>query len=1051
MLSILGTVDESNFMSPERFKDVERLYTEVLNVSPNKRSSYLQESCGDDVELRNEIESLLSFESSFDSRIDNSPKSLVAEVFSKARNSDFVGKKINQYKIISLLGMGGMGAVYLAQDAILGRKVAIKLMSTDFGGELSKPIRFFQEAKSASALNHPNILTVHEIGEFEGANYLVTEYVEGRTLKKYLFDEEHSLRSILEIALQILAALTAAHEAGITHRDIKPDNIMIRNDGMVKVLDFGLAKLSDTWKEQDVDLEGETVVKHQTIEGMILGTPQYMSPEQARGQRVDSRSDIFSFGIVLYEMLSGQVPFSGVNEIDTIGSILKDEPKPLSELNPEISDELDRLVAKTLRKDREKRFQNIKDLYIDLNDIKKSVEPNMRIPTPTASQPVADTLKTTGNIVSERRFSIIHAALFLLLAAVIGGTLWWYSATGKIDDLTVAELKTLEVVSWSSSPQEFYSFGSFSPDGKMVAFSSTRTGNRNIWVKQTNSGDSVQVTKDEFNSERPIWSPSGEEIAFFSARNGKAGIWRIPVFGGSAKLIAEVVDDSSTLLFWSANNLIYYYSRAELYSIDAATGATKKVTDLQANGINPGSLDISRDEKLVAYSTTQGETFSAWIDRVEGGNAKKVASFNAEIKNIAWHADNRRIFFSAIVDGTFQIFIGDADGSKPRQITFAERDCFVVDASDDGMQVLYGSAKEESDIWAVDIGSEKESTVAADIDSELWANVSPDGKSIVYQSVKNLSQGNKIANGNILTKKLNSDDPPQQIAENGFLPVWSPDSQKIAFVQFTGTIEGLHMIDQTGGNQKQLFGEGTIGPSYSVLPYNHIQTNDFAWSADSRKIAHMVIENGRRALQLVNTDGSGTIKLTDESISDRSLYCPIWSPDGKQIAFTSKTVETNADGVPKYGVYVVDVETKELKQVIHEPKFLRLLGWAPDGSSLFLASVGSNPMDGLHTIVSLLKVEMTSGKLEEIAQQKDTYLYNIYLSPNGRQIAYVSHIDDKDNIFLMPAAGGQGKQITNNSDARLFFSSLAWSPDNKTIFFGKQSRYSLLSRLINFN
>lgn len=1038
-------------MTPKRFRDVERLYSEVLNLSPSDRTSFLQKSCGDDLELRVEIESLLSFENSFDSRIDSSPRSLVAEVFSISKTAEFVGKQINQHKVVSLLGKGGMGAVYLAQDTILGRKVAIKLMATDFVGELNKPGRFFQEAKSASALNHPNILTVYEIGEFEGSNYLVTEFVDGLTLKHYLLAEEHSLKSILEIALQIASALAAAHEAGIIHRDIKPDNIMVRKEGMVKVLDFGLAKLTDSKPSVDIDLEGETVAKNDTKEGMILGTPQYMSPEQARGQKVDSRSDIFSFGIVLYEMLTGHVPFSGVNELDTIGSILKDEPKLLSEHDPAIPPELERLVSKTLRKDREKRYQHIKDLYIDLNDIKKTIEPERKIASKTIAREATNTIRTTSNLANERRFSLIHVVAILLLAVTIGGAVWSFTSGSKRATQTIAELKTSEVVSWSSSSAELYSFGSFSPDSKMVAFSSTKSGGLNIWVKQTNSGDSIQVTKDEFRNEQPIWSPDGEEIAFYSARGGKVGIWRVQAFGGSAKIVGDTVDDSLSLRSWSKSGLIYYEAENDLFTLNALSGETKKVTDLRSQGINASYISVSRNEKQVVYATSEDETYSLWVDDVGGSSASKVAELKSEIRNSVWHSDNERFFFSANVNGTFQIFVGFANGSTPQQISFAERDCFVVDASEDGNKVLYGSAKEESDIWAVNTESEEEVTIAADLDAELWPNVSPDGKSIAYQSIKNLSQGNNLSHGSILAKIISGDDPPQEIVAKGTLPVWSPNSQQIAFFNFSGNIATLQVIGRSGGNQKQLFGTGTTGPSYSVLPYNRIHKNDLAWSPDGSKIAHVISEGSRRVLKLLNTDGSGATNLTEESVANLALYSPIWSTDGKQIAFSSKTVVTNADGIPTYAVFVIDVDSKSLKQVIRQQKFLRLIAWSADGSSLILASVENNPMEGLHPFVSLQKVEISGGKVSEISKLKDSYLYNIHLSPNGKQIAYVSHVEDKDNIFLMAATGGQGKQVTRNSDSRLFFSSLAWSPDNKTIFFGKQSRYSLLTRLSNFN
>ena len=248
-------------MSPEKLKKVEEIYHAVLALPPDERNVFLRESCAGDAALRKEIDSLLAYENTFDSLLDNPPKSLAAEVFALRENSQIIGSQINQYKILSLLGEGGMGAVYLAQDTTLERKVALKLLPGEFAEDKIRLNRFFQEAKSASALNHPNILTVHEIGKFDQQHFIVTEFIDGQTLKHYLGEEKPALQKVLEIAGQIASALSAAHEAGIIHRDIKPDNVMVRNDGIVKVLDFGIAKLTDSKSSTDIDPEAQTIVR----------------------------------------------------------------------------------------------------------------------------------------------------------------------------------------------------------------------------------------------------------------------------------------------------------------------------------------------------------------------------------------------------------------------------------------------------------------------------------------------------------------------------------------------------------------------------------------------------------------------------------------------------------------------------------------------------------------------------------------------------------------------------------------------------------------------
>jgi len=279
---------------------------------------------------------------------------------------------------MSKLGAGGMGEVYLAKDTRLDRKVALKILPEQFTKDESRLRRFVQEAKAASALNHPNIITIYEIGEasseFGGTHYIATEYVDGQTLRRQMTVSRLPLNAVLDIAAQVASALAAAHDAGITHRDIKPENVMVRRDGIVKVLDFGLAKLTERHAPSEVDEEAPTLAKVTTAEGTVVGTPQYMSPEQARGQRVDARTDIFSLGVLLYEMIAGCRPFEGVNAIEVLGAILHREPPPLAQRVPDTPKELQRIVAKALRKDREERYQVVKDLLLDLKSLRQGIE-----------------------------------------------------------------------------------------------------------------------------------------------------------------------------------------------------------------------------------------------------------------------------------------------------------------------------------------------------------------------------------------------------------------------------------------------------------------------------------------------------------------------------------------------------------------------------------------------------------------------------------------------------------------------------------------------------
>src|SRR5258705_27491 len=279
-----------------------------------------------------------------------------------------VGTKLGRYEIRSQLGAGGMGEVYLAQDTKLDRKVALKILPQEFAEDKDRMSRFVREAKSASALNHPNIITIHEIGETKGTHFIATEYIEGETLQTLLKGQSLSLKSTLEIALQVASALDAAHRAGIVHRDIKPDNVMVRHDGIVKVLDFGLVKLSAT-DSSEVDPEAETKMQVTTRVGMIMGTVAYMSPEQARGQETDARTDIWSFGCVLYEMLTRQQPFQGETMTDVLANIIHREPALIIAHRENTPAEFERIIAKTVCKNKDERYQSAKELFNDLQQL----------------------------------------------------------------------------------------------------------------------------------------------------------------------------------------------------------------------------------------------------------------------------------------------------------------------------------------------------------------------------------------------------------------------------------------------------------------------------------------------------------------------------------------------------------------------------------------------------------------------------------------------------------------------------------------------------------
>src|SRR5205809_1364221 len=358
-------------MTPERWQQLKQIFQSALERSPAERSAFLNQACADDPALRSEVESLISSHDQAGDSIEAMAAEAATEILGDDQAGSIVGKQIGHYQVVSRIGRGGMGEVFLAHDTSLGRKVALKLLRSDFTRIEERLRRFRQEARAASALNHPNILTIYEIGHDGSLHFMATEYVEGETLRQHLSRARITVGQTLDVAVQVASALAAAHQAGIIHRDIKPENIMVRSDGNVKVLDFGLAKLTDP---KTIDTAAPTLPQVETQPGVVMGTFSYMSPEQARGLAVDARTDIWSLGVMIYEMAAGRQPFEGETASDVMSLILQKEPPPLAYSWPEVPAELERIVRKALHKDREERYQTIKDLLIDLRNLRKELE-----------------------------------------------------------------------------------------------------------------------------------------------------------------------------------------------------------------------------------------------------------------------------------------------------------------------------------------------------------------------------------------------------------------------------------------------------------------------------------------------------------------------------------------------------------------------------------------------------------------------------------------------------------------------------------------------------
>jgi serine/threonine protein kinase len=517
-------------ISKDRWEKVETIYHAALARDPETRDSFVLHACGDDLELRSEVESLLKFDDASDKFIETPAIELEAKAIADDENAhaeQFLLKEIGPYRIESIISRGGMGDVFLAIDTRLERKVAIKLLKAQFTADADRIARFKQEARTTSTLSHVNIVTVFEIGEIKGRHYIVTEYVEGDTLRQLISGSANllSFKQVVAIAIQVVDALDAAHRAGVVHRDIKPENIVVRKDGLVKVLDFGIAKLTAT----ETDTQGGILT---TQTGMIMGTASYMSPEQARGQKVDHRTDIFSTGATLYEMLSGKRPFQGETAADVMAAVLVKDPTPLNVLDPNISTSARKIVERCLEKVPEQRFQTTSDLAFCLRELN--------------TDPGNDLTSASVPAFSGRHLGVVSVGT-LVLTLIIGAILWKNQRAPQIPDNnsatpTPAPTKFTTRLAWFdragnqlgiAGPPGEYTAPALSPkeDRLVVGIFDPITKSRDLWIFPLMSETGTRFTTDPADELNPVWTPDGKWIIYTSDKNGVRNIYRKAVDG----------------------------------------------------------------------------------------------------------------------------------------------------------------------------------------------------------------------------------------------------------------------------------------------------------------------------------------------------------------------------------------------------------------------------------------------------------------------------------------------------------------------------------------
>jgi serine/threonine protein kinase len=964
------------------------------------------------------------------------------------------GAKLGRYEIISPLGAGGMGEVYLAQDSTLDRKVALKVLPESVASDRNRMQRFVQEAKAASALNHPNIVTIHEIGTDPGAHFMVTEFIEGENLRHHL-RKPMTLLEAIDIAIQIASALATAHAAGIIHRDIKPENMMLREDGIVKVLDFGLAKLTERRRQDEVDRNAATQAFVHTEPGAVVGTTAYLSPEQARALDVDTRTDIWSLGVLLYEMITGRTPFKSETASDTSAAILMAEPPPLTEFLPDVPPEIERIVRKALQKKRDERYQTVKDMMLDLKSLRRELDVNAamqrsgtsyssgmtRPALSTAPPPLTNqTSLVTKQFGLNRKAQVGAAGLLLLIVAGVGWYWWRHrdSEENRIGNLAVTKLVNRR----NDLGETGVRHARFSPDGKFIAFASPKGSGNAIWLKQIGSGDAFSNQKEMPSAYSPIWSPDGLQIAFISKSESQSNIWTMPAFGGSPTLLKSSERYTNELVAWTRSGKIYFVKDDNLYALNVTTRDVSLALNLAPGG-RSRDFAVSPNEDRIAFTDLSGGQSDIWIGSVTGGAPVRITNDKAQDSNPVWTPDGKRIVYSSDRNGVRQICEVRADGRPPEQLTFNDSDTNVLDVSPDGPKILYSTDRDESDLWSVRLDRGKETQLTSESGIELWPDAAPDNKTIAYQASRALT-GTTLYNSLLMSKSVGVDASDIKLASDGFAALWSPDGKQVAFLRSASESQDLWVVHASGGDAKQLTQGGVIFGGYAQLPYNRAQTQDFQWSKDSTRLIYCASVSGTTNVWQIGTDGSKAVQLSDNQDARTHLLNPSWSPDGQRAAWLALDLAQKS-----WSIWILADGRRQ--QVFSSNSVLGLVGWSANGQELIIKqilTVNTAPNRPIEVLLSA--ISLRNGKQRSIATLQTTYFQNIKLAPTREQIAYVARPDGTDTLFLMPATGGVAKSLITTSDSRVYFAAIAWSADGKTIYYGKQSSLTVVSMIDNF-
>jgi Tol biopolymer transport system component/serine/threonine protein kinase len=873
-----------------------------------------------------------------------------------------IGQTISHYQITEKIGEGGMGVVYKARDTHLDRFVAIKVLAAEKVADPDRKARFVREAKSASALNHPNIVHVYDIDQQGGIDFMAMEFVAGKTLGQLIPRKGMPLNEVFRIAVQVADALAAAHEVGIVHRDLKPGNILVGDDGRVRVLDFGLAKLTEAIPESDETRTAVAGEAPRTEEGTILGTASYMSPEQAEGRVVDARSDIFSFGSVFYEMVTGRRAFQGDSRMSTLAAIIKEEPKAVREIIEDVPGEVERIIRQCLRKDPKRRLQHMDDVRLLLEELKEESD----------SGRLASAAPGVPGVKGRRVASVVGFVAVILLVAA--GWYWFQRSRPRVGEAPLVAVPLTSYPGNELTP-------ALSPDGNQVAFSwdGEAQDNYDIYVQVIGAGGTVRLTSDPAFDWAPAWSPDGREIRFYRYwREGRFAVVSVPPLPGRERTLREYPFPPElprdvlffAALAWSPDGKCTAHPGESGVLLRPGSGTVRTVADL------PGGSELfpsfAPDGRSLAFVyQTGGANTDLYLlpltpDFQADGEPQRLTSGMRFINRPIWTPEGREIIFSAATQtgmGLWRIEVPGA--SAPRRLLLAGGDAWYPSISRDGRRLVYERRTENASIWRVGLGprSSAPERIASSTRIDALPSYSPDGTKIAFSSYRSGSL-------EIWMADADGSSPVQltSLGQYSVVPEWSPDGKQIVFQTSGETGNHLYIVGAEGGGLRRL----AKGADDELQP---------SWSSDGEWIYFMSDRSGAHQIWRVPSQGGEAVQVT----RDGGEFARV-SPDGSELYFTRG--DYGSHELWKMAV-TGGGETRVNVPPVYD------WGFVIAGERLYFATP---PEGGKYPIVSL---DLSTGKTEQVAKIAYSPFAKFSVSPDGRWLVYDQREQSNSDLMLV--------------------------------------------------